>query len=121
MDKTQSQEFAKNVYEWITDKNGKDVKILDIGELSDLGDYFIIASGNSDRQVNAIADYIQDKASEMGIEPKNIEGLRTGRWVLLDYFDVIIHLFHEDEREFYNLEKIWKDAPQLEFEEEITE
>ncbi len=114
MKKEESREFAVQVKDWIEDKNGKDIVVIDIGDVSDLADYFIIASGTSERQVGAIADNIEEKATEMGVEPKSIEGLRTGRWVLLDYYDVIIHLFHEEERDFYNLEKLWKDAKRVE-------
>ncbi|MGI6109938.1 MAG: ribosome silencing factor [Eubacteriaceae bacterium] len=113
--KQQSAELAAHIRDWIEEKNGKDIKVLDISEVSSLGDYFIIASGTSDRQVTAIADNIQDKATEMGIEPKNVEGLRTGHWILLDYYDVIVHIFQEQDREFYNLERLWKDSQEVNF------
>ena len=110
----QSRQLVENMKKWIEEKNGTDIKVLDIHGVSSLGDYFVIASGSSDRQVGAIADNIQDKASEMGIEPKNVEGLRTGRWILLDYYDVIAHIFHEDDRAYYTLERLWKDSTEVE-------
>ena len=88
------KEFAEKVKEWIDAKNGTEVEIIDIAEVSTLGDYFVIASGNSERQVKAIADNVEYEA----------------RWILLDYYDVIVHIFHAEERQFYNLERLWKDG-----------
>ena len=92
------------------DKKAFDIRVIDIRGLSSISDYFIIASGNNERQVVAIADEIDHKMSEQGIEPIHIEGRQTGKWVILDYGDEIIHVFEKDEREFYNLEKLWLDA-----------
>lgn len=102
--------FAENVKEWIEAKNGTEVEVIDISEVSTLGDYFVIASGTSERQVKAISENIEYEAEKQDITPKNIEGLREARWILLDYYDVIIHIFHADERQFYNLERLWKDG-----------
>ncbi len=105
-----SKDFAEKVQEWIDAKNGTDIDVIDISEVSSLGDYFVIASGNSERQVKAIADHIEYEAEQLGIEAKNVEGAREARWILMDYYDVIIHIFHAQEREFYNLERLWKDG-----------
>ena len=104
------KEFAEKVKEWIDAKNGTDVEIIDIAEVSTLGDYFVIASGNSERQVKAIADNVEYEAGKLGIVPKSIAGEREARWILLDYYDVIVHIFHAEERQFYNLERLWKDG-----------
>ncbi|GAB7386612.1 ribosome silencing factor [Bacillaceae bacterium] len=92
------------------EKKGHDVVILDIRGLSVIADYFVICHGNSETQVQAIAAEIKKKAQEAGIEVKGLEGYDEARWVLLDLGDVVVHVFHRDEREFYNLERLWGDA-----------
>lgn len=104
------EEFVEKIKGWIEDKNGFDVEVINITEMSSIANYFVIASGNSERQVKAIADNIEMETKAMEIFPKGIEGQREGRWILLDYYDVIVHIFHADEREFYSLEKLWKNA-----------
>lgn len=104
------EEFVKKVEGWIEDKNGFDIQSINITEISSIANYFIIASGSSERQVKAIADNIEAEAKLLEIYPKGIEGQREGRWILLDYYDVIIHIFHEEERGLYNLEELWKDG-----------
>jgi len=104
------EEFVKKVEGWIDDKSGLDIQSINITELSSIANYFVIASGSSDRQVKAIADNIEHEAKLLEIFPKGIEGQREGRWILLDFYDVIIHIFHEEERGLYNLEELWKDG-----------
>lgn len=101
-------------YKAADDKRAEDIVVLNMQGISLLADYFIICHGNSDRQVQAIAREIQDKALENGHEVKRIEGFDTARWILVDLGDVVAHVFHKDERAFYNLERLWGDAPQLE-------
>ncbi|OHW62517.1 ribosomal silencing factor RsfS [Andreesenia angusta] len=101
------------------DKKAFDINVLNIAGLSSIADYFVVASGNNERQAVAIADEIEDRMSEIGLEPLNKEGHQTGRWVLLDYGDIIVHVFHREEREFYNLEKLWVDAESIEIEDII--
>ncbi|MEF9918666.1 MAG: ribosome silencing factor [Eubacterium sp.] len=110
MTNIEPKEFAENVKEWIEAKGGTDTEIMDIAEVSALGDYFVITSGSSERQVKAIAENIEYEAGKLDIKPKAIEGERGSRWILLDYYDVIIHVFHAQERAFYNLERLWKDG-----------
>ena len=105
------EEFAQNIKEWIEAKNGDDIEVINVTEMTSIANYFVSASGSSERQVKAIADNIEFEAQKLEIFPKNIEGQREGRWILLDYYDVIVHIFHADEREFYNLEKLWKNSP----------
>lgn len=97
----------------IDDKKGEDIVLLEVKGKCSIADYFIIATGNNDRQVNAIVDHLEDKLAERGIFPKSKEGQRGGRWVILDYFDVVVHVFHKDERYYYNLERLWNDAKSL--------
>lgn len=104
------EEFVKKIEGWIDDKNGIDIENINITEISSIANYFVIASGNSERQVKAIADNIEHEAKALEIFPKGVEGQREGRWILLDYFDVIIHIFHSEERGVYNLEKLWDDG-----------
>jgi ribosome-associated protein len=91
-----------------------DLVILEVKDLSSFTDYFLICSGNSDRQVQAIAGHAEEKLGKEGLRPLGIEGKREGRWVLLDYGDVVIHVFYHPVREFYDLERLWSEAPQLE-------
>lgn len=107
----ESKDFAERIASLILSKKGYDVHILDLRELSSIADYFVICSADADVQVKAIADEVDDKLRDIGIKSSFKEGYNTLNWVLLDYFDVVVHIFHKDSREFYNLEKLWGDAP----------
>ena len=98
-------------------KKAFDLIVLDIKEISSFADYFILCSGNSNRQVQAIASSIEYDLKKKGIYPLGIEGFNEGKWVLLDYDDIIIHVFYHPIREFYELERLWDDAPRIEVEE----
>lgn len=100
-------------YKAADDKHAEDIVVLNMQGISLLADYFMICHGNSDRQVQAIAREIQEKAQENGYEVKRMEGFDSARWILVDLGDVVAHIFHKDERVFYNLERLWGDAPQL--------
>lgn len=93
------------------DRKAQDVTILDLRNLSSATDFFIIATGRSDTHVSAIADHVIDELKKEGIRPVGVEGLRGGRWVLVDYVDFVVHVFHPTAREFYQLERLWGDAP----------
>jgi ribosome-associated protein len=95
------------------ERKAQDIVILDLRGLSTATDFFLIASGTSDIQVKAIADHILEESKEAGVRPDHLEGLRGGRWVLLDYIDFVVHVFHPDARAFYQLESLWGDAPRL--------
>lgn len=114
-----SLNFAKTIAEFIKNKKGFEIKILDLRKLSTIADFFVICSADSERQVKAIADEIEDKLSEQRIKCSNREGYETMNWVLLDYFDVIVHVFKTEARNYYNLEKFWGDAPVIEVKDEI--
>ena len=99
------------------DKKGRDIEILDLEGISMLGDYFLIASANNSKQSQSIADEMEDKAAELGITVQHREGYREGEWILLDFGDIICHVFGGDElREFYGLEELWNDAGRVPFE-----
>ncbi|QUD84505.1 ribosome silencing factor [Gordonia polyisoprenivorans] len=93
------------------EKLGHDVAVIDVSEQLVITDLFVIASADNERQVNAITDEVEDKMREAGYKPVRREGTREGRWALLDYIDIVIHIQHADERAFYALESLWKDCP----------
>lgn len=99
-------------YKAIDDKRGEDIVALNMQGISLLADYFVIAEGSSERQVQAIAREVKDQAEERGFIVKKMEGFDSGRWILVDMGDVVAHIFHKDERAYYNLERLWGDAPQ---------
>ena len=98
----------------IDEKKGKDPVALNLQGISLVADYFVICHGNSDIQVKAIADEIKKKVEQSGLEIKRIEGLDAARWVLIDIGDVVVHVFHREDREYYNLERLWSDAKVVE-------
>lgn len=98
----------------IDDKKGQDIKIIDIHNVSVIADYFVIASGTNSNQVQAIVDNVEEQLGRAGIEAKQIEGNRNSSWILMDYGDVIVHVFDEENRLFYDLERIWRDGKVLE-------
>jgi ribosome-associated protein len=100
--------------EAVLGRKAEDVIVLDVHALTSLADTFIICSGRSNRQVSAIAENAREALKKMNIRPLNAEGLKEGQWVLMDYGDVIIHVFHDPVRRFYDLEGLWADAPRVE-------
>ncbi|MCX7780844.1 MAG: ribosome silencing factor [Negativicutes bacterium] len=93
-----------------SEKKARDIVILDMRELTPVTDYFVICSANSTTQVQAIADNIEEKLLEQGVKPLAKEGYREARWILLDYGACVVHVFMEEDRQFYNLERLWGDA-----------
>lgn len=98
----------------IDDKKGQDIKIIDIHNVSVIADYFVIASGTNSNQVQAIVDNVEEQLGRAGFEANQIEGNRNSSWILMDYGDVIVHVFDEENRLFYDLERIWRDGKVLE-------
>ncbi|MFB3738322.1 MAG: ribosome silencing factor [Candidatus Velamenicoccus archaeovorus] len=98
-------------------KQGQDVVILDVHDLIVITDYFVITSGSSDRQVKTLFEEVEKALRALGVRPVRREGENDARWVLLDYVDVVVHVFAEEEREYYDLERLWRDAPRLPWEE----
>ncbi len=103
----------------VDDKRADDIVVLNMKGVSLIADYFVICHGNSEKQVQAIAHELKKKAQEEGVEVKRLEGFDQARWVLIDLNDVIIHVFHKEERLYYNLEKLWGDAPRITLEGEL--
>ncbi|WCK53517.1 ribosome silencing factor [Aneurinibacillus sp. Ricciae_BoGa-3] len=103
-------EIAKLAAHAAEDKKAHNVVLLDIQGLSIIADYFVICHGNSETQVQAIVDSIKDEVEKEGVTIRGREGYDEARWVLIDLGDVVVHVFHRDEREFYNIERLWKDA-----------
>ena len=105
-----AREMAKIVCKALDDKKAIDIKAIDISNISIMADYFIVASASNQNQLNAMQDEVDRLLYEQGINAKSIEGNRQSTWVLMDYEDVIVHLFSEEDRIFYDLERIWKDG-----------
>ncbi len=105
-----SNEMAKIAIAALDDKKAKDIKVIDISNVSVMADYFIIASGTNRNQVKAMADSVEEKLHEQGIHPRQVEGYQAANWILMDFNDIIVHVFNEEDRLFYNLEKIWMDG-----------
>ena len=106
----QSNEMAKIAYKALDDKKAEDIKVIDISEISVLADYFIIANGTNESQVRALVENVEEELSKAGYEAKQREGYGLGNWVLLDFGNVIVHVFDKENRLFYNLERIWRDG-----------
>ena len=108
-----SKEIANYLSELILQKKGTNIKILELKKLTPVSDYFVICSGDSTTQVKAIADNIETKLREKGIKPIGKEGFKQAHWVLIDYGDVVVHVFETETRDYYELEKFWLDAPRI--------
>jgi ribosome-associated protein len=105
-----SELLARRVAGLSLEKKGEDVRILDVRGLTSITDYFVIITADSERKAKAVTEYIVDELREDGERPMHIEGLETLHWVLIDYVDVVVHIFQPDERRFYDLESLWSDA-----------
>ena len=111
MKELSSRELARLAGQLALTKKGFDVKILKLKEISSVCDYFVVVSGDADIQVKAIAKAVREGLREAGYKPYHSEGEDKGNWVLLDYVDVVVHVFYEPTRQFYQLERLWGDAP----------
>jgi ribosome-associated protein len=98
----------------VDDKKGHDIAVLDISEIASFANYFVICTGDSSRQIQAIADEVELKLRNEGLRPNHIEGYRNAEWVLLDYVDMVVHVFSKSARGFYDLERLWRDGKRLE-------
>ena len=108
-------ELALAAAQAAADKIAHDVVVLDVSEQLVITDCFVLASAPNERQVQSIVDNVEEKMREAGTKPVRREGAREGRWVLLDFVDVVVHVQHTEERSFYSLERLWKDCPRIEF------
>ena len=112
-----SKELAELACDALDDKKALEIKVINIENVSTLADYFIIASGTNHNQVQAMADNVDETLGRAGYEPKQIEGYQNANWILMDYRDIVIHIFDEENRLFYDLERIWRDGTVVEVED----
>ena len=110
----ESKKMALLAVEALEDKKAEDITIIDISEVSVLADYFIIADGSNRNQVQAMADNVEEMLGKAGCECKQIEGYQSANWILMDYKDIIVHVFCREDRLFYDLERIWRDGKIIE-------
>lgn len=104
------KEMAKIVFNALDDKKAEDIKVIEVTDITVLADYFIIANGTNSSQVSALVDSVEEALAKEGHQPKRIEGIGTTNWVLMDYGDIVIHIFSREDRLFYDLERIWRDG-----------
>ena len=114
---TESRKMAAMACDALDDKKANDIKVIDIEKVSSLADYFIMASGSNRNQVQAMADNVDEVLERAGYPVKQIEGYSTANWILMDYGDIVIHIFDEENRLFYDLERIWRDGKFIDAEE----
>lgn len=113
-----NKKFALLAAKTLDDKKASDIVAIDIAEKSSFADYLVIASGNSERQVNTLVDEVEDRFAKEGLLVKSIEGKQNSGWVLMDFGDIIVNVFTRDTREKYNIEKVWGDCSFLDLEEQ---
>ena len=113
----ESREMAKLAVAALEDKKGEEIRIIDISEVSVLADYFIIANGSNRSQVQALCDNVSEMLGRAGVHTKQVEGYENANWILLDFGDIIVHVFDKENRLFYDLERIWRDGNRITFEE----
>ena len=116
-----SLEQARKIVQVMDSKKAKDIRLIKIEGISSLGDYFVVASASNTTQVKAIADEVEDEMTKLGLEPNRVEGRQSAQWILMDYYDVMVHAFLDEARSFYNLERLWSDAPQLDISDLLTQ
>lgn len=109
----ESSRIAREIVDVAVDKKASDVTLLDVGKVTTIADYFVIATGTSDRQIGAVSSGIQERTKELGIRLLHAEGVPADGWVLLDYGQVIVHIFGSEQREYYDLARRWQEAPTL--------
>lgn len=116
-ERRQSEEMVRLAVRALEEKKGEDVRVIDISGVSVLGDYFIIASGSNANQVQAMTDSVEEALGKAGYFYKHKEGYQTANWILMDYGDIIVHVFCREDRLFYDLERIWRDGKQVDVEQ----
>lgn len=108
-----AKEMVKTAVAALQDKKGEDIRVIDISGVTVIADYFIIASGSNPNQVQALVDNVEEQMYKAGYDDPRVEGYNTASWVLLDYNDVIVHVFSQNDRLFYDLERIWRDGKEI--------
>lgn len=109
----ESKELMESIVQILDSKKADDIRAIRIGDLTIIADYFVIAAGTSNTQVKMLADEVEYQLSQKGIHPHAMEGYRSENWIVLDYSDVVVHVFLRETREFYNLERLWADGEQV--------
>ena len=105
-----SKTLASKIAEILDNKGATDIQILEVGHMTSITDFFVVASGRNVQSVHTLAEEVEDKLAEEGIDPRRKEGKNGARWIVLDYAHVIVHLFHPEERQYYNIERLWQDG-----------
>lgn len=106
-------EEVRRAADLAADRKARDLVVLDLRGLSTATDFFIVGTGTSDTHVKSVAEHVIEELKKSGVRPSHVEGIRGGRWVLIDYIDFVVHVFHPAARDFYELERLWGDAPLL--------
>lgn len=114
---SETRELVKAIYVALEEKKADDISVIDITEVSCLADYFIITNGENSNQVQAMADAVDEVMHKAGHPARGIEGYTAAHWILLDYSDIVVHIFSRDDRRFYDLERIWRDGKTLDLSE----
>ncbi len=109
----ESRELVRQIAASLDKHKAQNLKIIGVRDLTVIADYFVIAAGTSSTQVKALADYVEYELGQQGIKPRRVEGYSSSSWILIDYGSVIVHVFYEETRAFYDLERLWKDGEQL--------
>lgn len=108
-----NKEYLSQIINAIEDKKGDDISVIDISEVSVIADFFVIANGSNQNQIQRIADEVEEKMHKSGLTLKQIEGYNTANWILMDFNDIIVHIFNKENRLFYDLERIWADGNKI--------
>ncbi len=116
-----AKELMETAVKVLDSKKAGDIQVIQVQDLTILGDYFVLASGSSSTQVKMLADEVEYQLSKEGVEPHHIEGYKSENWIILDYVDVIIHIFHEETRDFYGLERLWTDGTKVDVSNLLTD
>lgn len=109
-----TNEILMTIYKALDDKKAFDISVLDIHEVSILADYFVIASGSNANQLQAMVDNVYDELAKIGVHSSKIEGVYNSSWILMDYSDIVVHIFSDEDRHFYDLDRMWSDARRVE-------
>lgn len=112
-----AKEMVRLAYKALDEKKSEDIRVIEIGTISVIADYFVIANGTNASQVDAMVSAVSEELGRAGYEPKRVEGVKASGWILMDYGDVVVHIFNKEDRLFYDLERIWRDGKTIEKEE----
>ncbi|MGN1411399.1 MAG: ribosome silencing factor [Oscillospiraceae bacterium] len=115
------EKLLESIVKILDRKKAQDIKVIKISDLTILADYFVIANGSSTTQTKSLADEVEFQLSQQGVEPTRTEGYSTASWIILDYSDIIVHIFHKDAREYYQLERLWADGQEVDISNLINE